>query len=109
MPQGVGGLASAGANLGIPQAGAVPGGGGGGLDGLGDILGQLTSGQLGPEQLLMLLALLTGGGGAGGGLGAPGPQPVGPPQDPIGAALAGGGGGGGLPGGGGGLPPELLG
>lgn len=101
---GIEDLASAGAGLGIPQAGAVPGGDAGGLGGIEELLAQLTSGQLGPEMLLQLLALLTGGGGLGGppGLGA---APA-PPGDPIAAALAGGGGA--PPGlGGGGLPPEL--
>ena len=80
------GLAQAGASLGIPQEGVVPGSGGGGLE---DILSQLTSGQLSPEKLLMLLALLTGGGGAGA-------MPPSPPPPGMGGGM-------------GGLPPEMMG
>lgn len=85
---GIGGLAAAGAGLGIPQPGAVPGSGG-----LEEILNQLTSGQISAEKLLMLLALLSQGGG--GQLPPAGPpQGAGPmmgPGGPIGAAMGGGG------------------
>lgn len=79
---GVGSLAAAGSSLGIPQAGAVPGGG------LQDILMQLSSGQMSAEKLLMLLALLSQGGG--GQLPSPAPPPLAPGGGgggPIGAAL----------------------
>jgi len=103
-PQAYGLASAAHAAQGVPVEGAGLGGGAGDVQG---ILQALRSGQISPEQILMLLSLLSG---AQPPQGAAVPQGGGQGASPILAAMMAGGGGGGGPvsagpgAGGGGIP-----